>query len=95
MNTRWFAPSAGTSASKKGYAWALIFCAIITVAAMPLIGHLDLANIVMLFLLGVLLIGVKFGRGPACWQLFPVLRCSIFFFVPPQLSFTVNDAQYW
>ena len=94
MNTRWSGLSAGTSSSKKGYAWALVFCAIITVAAMPLIGYLVLANIVMLYLLGVLLIGVKFGRGPAVLAAFSSVALFDFFFVPPQLSFTVNDAQY-
>lgn len=94
MSTLWSGTGDGSSASKKGYAWALIFCAIITAAARPLIGYLDLANIVMLFLLGVLLIGVKFGRGPAVLAAFLSVALFDFFFVPPQLSFTVNDAQY-
>lgn len=94
MDTRWSVSGADTSVSKRGYAWAALFCALITVAARPLIGYLDLANIVMLFLLGVLLTGVKFGRGPAVLAAFLSVALFDFFFVPPQLSFTVNDAQY-
>ena len=40
-------------------------CTATTLLATPLLGHLDLANIVMLFLLTVLLLAVTLGRGSA------------------------------
>ncbi len=82
------------AASPKEYAWTLIACVITTIVATPLIGHLDLTNIVMLFLLTVLLVAVRFGRGPAVLAAFLSVALFDFFFVPPRLSFTVNDAQY-
>ena len=82
------------AAYRKGYGWALIACIFTTLIATPLRGHLDLTNIVMLFLLTVLLVAVKFGRGPAVLAAFLSVALFDFFFVPPQLSFTVNDAQY-
>lgn len=94
MNARWSRLSTGMSSSKNGYAWALVFCSAITVAAIPLIGHLDLANIVMLFLLAVVLVAMRFGRGPAVLAAFLSVALFDFFFVPPRLSFTVNDVQY-
>ena len=65
-----------------------------TLLATPLLGHLDLANIVMLFLLTVLLIAVSLGRGAAV--LAAVLSVLLFdiFFVPPRFSLAVNNIQY-
>lgn len=94
MNTSWSRLIAGTSSSKNGYVWALVFCSALTVAAIPLIGHLDLANIVMLFLLAVVLVAMHFGRGPAVLAAFLSVALFDFFFVPPRLSFTVNNIQY-
>jgi len=64
MSTDSHVPSTRASAP-KGYGWTLIACVITTLVATPLREHLDLTNIVMLFLLTVLLVAVKFGRGPA------------------------------
>ena len=59
-------------------------CSATTLLATPLLGHLDLANIVMLFLLTVLLIAVSLGRSAAV--LAAVLSVLLFdiFFVPPR-----------
>jgi two-component system sensor histidine kinase KdpD len=78
----------------RGYLWVLFACAVTTAIAAPLAQYLDLANIVMLFLLTVLLMAARFGRGPAVLAAFVSVALFDFFFVPPQLSFTVNDAQY-
>ena len=62
--------------------------------ASPLLGHLDLANIVMLFLLTVLVISVKLGRNAAV--LASILSVLLFdlFFVTPRFSLAVSDIQY-
>ncbi|MDD5330744.1 MAG: DUF4118 domain-containing protein [Sulfuricella sp.] len=80
--------------AKQGYGWALLACVAATALATPLIGHLDLTNIVMLFLLVVLLVARRFGRGPAVLAAFLSVALFDFFFVPPRFSFTVTDAQY-
>lgn len=69
-------------------------CSATTLLATPLLGHLDLANIVMLFLLTVLLIAVSLGRGAAV--LAAVLSVLLFdiFFVPPRFSLNVSELQY-
>jgi len=94
MNTRWSGSSAATPSLKKGYALALIACVFTTVIATPLIGHLDLANIVMLFLLTVLLVAAYVGRGPAVLAAFLSVALFDFFFVPPRFTFSVDDPQY-
>jgi two-component system, OmpR family, sensor histidine kinase KdpD len=69
-------------------------CAATTALATPLLGILDLANIVMLFLLTVLLIAVTLGRNAAvCASVLSVLLFDIFF-VPPRFSLAVSNIQY-
>ena len=63
-------------------------------AATPLLAYLDLANIVMLFLLVVVLVAVRFGRGPAVVATCVGVACFDFFFVPPRFTFAVTDFQY-
>lgn len=76
------------------YLWAAIACAFTTAVATPLLGYFDLANIVMLFLLTVLLVAARLGRGPAVLAAFLSVALFDVFFVPPRFSFTVSDAQY-
>ena len=51
-------------------------------------------NIVMVFLLAVLWVGWKQGRGPAVLASFLSVGLFDFFFVEPKLSFAVSDVQY-
>ena len=69
-------------------------CVGTTVIATPMLGYLDQANIVMLFLLTVLLVAVKLGRNAAI--LASVLSVLLFdiFFVPPRFSLAVSNIQY-
>ncbi|MDO8306710.1 DUF4118 domain-containing protein, partial [Herminiimonas sp.] len=76
------------------YAWTVAACIFTTLIATPLLPHLDLANIVMLFLLTEVLIAVRFGRGPAVMAAFLNVALFDFFFVPPRFSFAVSDVQY-
>src|SRR6202453_2781609 len=76
------------------YVWAAITCVGVTVLSVPLAALFENSNIVAIFILAVVLVGVRLGRGPAA--LAAVLSvCSFdFFFVPPRLSFAVSDVQY-
>ena len=76
------------------YAWAAGICLLTSLLALPLARLFDLANIVMLFLLSVVLVAVKLGRGPS--MLAAVLSVAVFdfFFVQPRFSFAVTDIQY-
>ena len=76
------------------YAKAIGACVVTTVVTMPLNNRLDLANIVMLFLLCVVLVAVRLGRGPAMLAAILAVASFDFFFVAPQYSFAVSDVQY-
>ena len=77
-----------------GYAWAAASSVAITLLATPLSGVLELANIVMLFLLGVVGVAMRFGRGPAAFAAMLNVAAFDFFFVAPHFSFAVSDVQY-
>ncbi len=76
------------------YAWTFASSVVITLLALPLTGLFDLANIVMLFLLGTVLVALKFGRGPAALAAFLNVAAFDYFFVQPRMSFSVSDVQY-
>lgn len=76
------------------YLPAAALCILTALVATPLRELLDLANIVMLFLLTVFVSAVWLGRGPAVMAAFLGVALFDFFFVPPHLSFAVADAQY-
>ncbi len=87
-------PGQMTARDGAGYAIGAVSVGAITLLSMPLRHTLDLANIVMLFLVGVFFTAVRFGRGPALMSAFLSVAAFDFFFVPPQLSFAVSDVQY-
>ncbi|HET7031902.1 MAG TPA: DUF4118 domain-containing protein, partial [Casimicrobiaceae bacterium] len=81
-------------AERMRYVWTLAACAFTTIVGTSLLEFFDLANIVMLFLLTVVLVALKFGRGPAVFAAFVSVAAFDFFCVPPRMSFAVTDAQY-
>ena len=94
-------PDAQTSADEPSwidawprYAWAGAACVVTTLVSLPMVGVFDLANIVMLFLLSVVLVAARLGRGPAMLAAFLAVLSFDFFCVPPRLSFAVSDVQY-
>ncbi|MEO5330677.1 MAG: DUF4118 domain-containing protein [Magnetococcus sp. YQC-5] len=76
------------------YLLAFLSVALVTVGSAPLHAVLDLANIVMIFLLVVVFTAVRFGRGAAILAAFLSVAAFDFFFVPPRFTFVVHDVQY-
>lgn len=76
------------------YAWALVITAICTAVAFPLYPRFELSNLVMVYLLGVTVAGLRLGRAPAILTATLNVVAFDFFFVPPRYSFAVSDAQY-
>ncbi|MBA5606443.1 two-component system sensor histidine kinase KdbD [Duganella sp. FT3S] len=77
-----------------GYLWAAGSALATALLATPLLTYLDLANIAMLFLLVVMLVAVRHGRGPSVLATCVSVACFDFFFVPPRFTFAVSDFQY-
>lgn len=87
-------PLSKWSGSWQRYAWATGACVAATLLTLPMLPLFDLANIVMLFLLCVVLVAVKLGRGPAMLAAVLSVAAFDFFFVVPRFSFAVSDVQY-
>nr|WP_315526477.1 sensor histidine kinase KdpD [uncultured Achromobacter sp.] len=91
---------AGQSADERnarplaGYAWALCYCAAATGLSMLAFPVLHQTNIVMLFLLAVVGVALRHGRGPAALASVVSVGLFDFFFVQPLASFAVSDVQY-
>src|SRR5271165_4072171 len=86
--------AAGRKGKRLKYLWAALACIAATLLCMPLAAHFDRSNIVAIFILTVVLVAVRFGRGPAA--LAAVLNVGAFdlFFVAPKHSFAMSDMQY-
>jgi two-component system sensor histidine kinase KdpD len=78
----------------QGYAAAVLACLAMTALAAPLNELLELSNIVLLYLLVVVGVGLYFGRGPAVLAAFLGVGLFDFYFVVPRFSFAVSDVQY-
>ncbi len=77
-----------------GYAWALLAVGIATAVAMAMDPFFELANQVMIYLLAVMVVAVRLGRGPSVLASVLAVVSFDFFFVPPRFSFAVSDTQY-
>jgi two-component system sensor histidine kinase KdpD len=76
------------------YVWTVLACAFTTLVASAIYPSFELATIVTLFMLTVVLLAVKWGRGPAIVAAALNVIALDFFFVPPRFSFMVADIQY-
>ncbi|MBC7501100.1 MAG: two-component system sensor histidine kinase KdbD [Herminiimonas sp.] len=85
-----------TAGKRKWISYALAAASSLVTAllATPLLPYLDLANIAMLFLLVVVLVAVRLGRGASIVATCVGVACFDFFFVEPRFSFAVSDLQY-
>ncbi|MFA5922591.1 MAG: sensor histidine kinase KdpD [Methylococcaceae bacterium] len=90
--------SARLSTRKKGYYLGYIWAIVVTLSSALLahlmFGRFELANLIMFFLLGVVFIANRFGRGPSILASFLGVAIFDLFFVTPYFSFSVSDSQY-
>src|SRR6267378_1576268 len=84
----------GTKRRWPGYAWGVAATAIWTALGALTSPQFELVNIAMVYLLAVVLVAVRFGRGPAVATSIMAVAAFDFFLVPPLLSFGVTDIQY-
>ncbi|HTU64816.1 MAG TPA: sensor histidine kinase KdpD [Steroidobacteraceae bacterium] len=76
------------------YAAAVAVCAACTALAAVMNTRFEPTNLVMIYLLGVVATGLRFGRGPSVLAAILNVAAFDFFFVPPKFTFAVGDAQY-
>ena len=90
--------SAVTAADPKpplsAYVAATAIVAAISALAFAASYHVSLANLVMLYLLGVIFAAMRLGRGPGVYLSFLSVVSFDFFFVEPRWSFAIADTEY-
>jgi two-component system sensor histidine kinase KdpD len=87
-------PSAKSRLAWRGYPGTLLIVALCTGIAALMYRNFDSSNLAMVYLVGVVVAAIAFGRGPAIVaSLFGVLSFD-FLFVPPRFTFHVDDSQY-
>ena len=77
-------------------AWlsTVAICALTTIFVSFLVPFLELSNVIMLYLMAVVGIAIRFGRGPSVLASILAVASFDFFFVPPRWSFSVSDTQF-
>ena len=78
----------------RGYAWAVAAAAACTLIGLAMQPRFDVVNIAMVYLLAVVIIALRFERGPAVVVSFLCVATFDFIFVPPRGHLTVDDVQY-
>ena len=76
------------------YGWAAGITAACTGIALLMDPFFHGANLVMVYLLGAAIAGLRLGRGPATLTAVLNVIWFNFFFVPPRLTFAVANVQY-
>lgn len=78
----------------QGCVVAVALCAIITLIAMQWLMAFDAANLVMIYLLGVVVIALFYGRWPSVLATFINVASFDLFFIAPRGTLAVSDVQY-
>jgi two-component system sensor histidine kinase KdpD len=78
----------------SGYAYASLGVLIATAIAWLMFPYFGAANLIMMYLIAVIVIAIRCGRGPSVLASVLSVAAFDFFFVPPYFSFAVSDIQY-
>jgi two-component system, OmpR family, sensor histidine kinase KdpD len=77
------------------YAWGVVTTAVCTAVAFWMYPRFELSNLVMVYLLGVTVAGLRLGRLPSLMVALLNVFAFDFFFVPPRFNFAISDGQYF
>jgi two-component system sensor histidine kinase KdpD len=78
----------------SGYVYASLGVLIATAVAWLMFPYFAAANLIMMYLIAVIVIAIRWGRGPSVLASILSVAAFDFFFVPPYFSFVVSDIQY-
>jgi two-component system, OmpR family, sensor histidine kinase KdpD len=76
------------------YGYALAAVAISTGIAWAMFQYFAASNLIMVYLLSVIVVATRYGRGPSLLSSVLSVAAFDFFFVPPYFTFAVSDTQY-
>jgi two-component system sensor histidine kinase KdpD len=79
----------------KFYLWSLVAAAALTAFGMAMASVLTPIDQALIYLMGVVLVAAKLGRGPSFLYSLLSVTCFNFFFIPPLFSLDIYDRSYW
>ncbi|TKB75456.1 MAG: sensor histidine kinase KdpD [Nitrospira sp.] len=82
------------TSKRSSYGLASLGVLFSTAVAWLMFPYFGSANLIMVYLIGVVVVAIRYGRGPSVLASFLSVAVFDFFFVPPYLSFAVSDVQY-
>jgi two-component system sensor histidine kinase KdpD len=82
------------SSDLSGYGYASLGVLIVTGAAWAMYPYLGSANLIMMYLIAVVAVAIRCGRGPSVLASVLSVAAFDFCFVPPYFSFAVSDFEY-
>ena len=77
-----------------GYAAGVVVVTLSTLTAWYGFGQRQLADVVMVYLLGVVVVSMRFGYVPSLLAAVLSVVAFDFFFIPPYFSFAVSDLRH-
>jgi len=75
--------------------WSIATVAVCTGSAAAMRPYFTLVDVAMIYLLGIVVIAIRTGKGPAFLATLLSVLSFDFFFVPPLYAFTVHDIRYF
>lgn len=78
----------------RNYLLSMLTVGLATLVASLVFRRTELADIVMIYLLGILIVATRFGRGPSLLASILSVAAFDFIFVPPYFTFVVSDFRH-
>lgn len=78
----------------SSYGLGVVGVALSTALAWLMFPYFSVANLILVYLMGVVLVAIRYGRGPSVLASILSVAAFDFFFVPTYLTFAVSDIQY-
>jgi len=78
----------------SGYGWSVLAVAACSAMCFAMYPFFELANLIMVYLVGAMCIASRHGQGPAILASALGVLCFDVFFVSPRFSLAVSDTQY-
>jgi len=76
------------------YIWGAVTVALLTGILLPLNRHFEMADVVMVYMLGILVVASRFGRWPSLASAVLSVLALDFFFTPPRFSFAAGNLRH-
>nr|MBI3614511.1 sensor histidine kinase KdpD [Nitrospirota bacterium] len=76
------------------YGRGVVTVVLCTALAWLMFPYFGVTNLIMVYLMGVVVVATRYGRGPSVLASILSVAAFDFFFIPPYFSFAVSDTQY-